>query len=222
MQGNLTPLASRDMMRSGVALSYARVQGMAGPWFFLDSPAAGNLRAVRAASCLLAPAVGDHVLLSQGQDEHGSYILAVLSQAAPGQACLHLPGDAQLGMVEGALQLTAQQLVLNGETGLTVRSPALTLDTAHGRLNAEQLDSRIGRLSASLGRVRTLAESWHSTVGRLVQRARDSFRWTEGVDETRAGRVRLQVDQRLQIEAEHADLKARGQFRVEGQKIDLG
>jgi hypothetical protein len=44
----------------------------------------------------------------------------------------------------------------------------------------------------------------------------------ENLDETRAGRMRLQVAERFHLKARHASVIAEGQVKIDAEKIDLG
>ncbi len=70
--------------------------------------------------------------------------------------------------------------------------------------------------------MRLVARSFHSTLERLVQKTRDSFRWTERLDESRAGRMRQSVKGRYHLNAEAASILAKKQVKIDGDKIDLG
>jgi hypothetical protein len=77
-------------------------------------------------------------------------------------------------------------------------------------------------MHAGFGTISTVAQQMTSTVGRLIQRARDSVRWIDNADETRAGRVRMQVEERMHVTARHATILAEGQVKIDADKIDLG
>ncbi len=57
---------------------------------------------------------------------------------------------------------------------------------------------------------------------RIVERAKEAWRETEGLSQTRAGRVRMVAEQTLHLLAERTTLKAREDVKVKGEKIYLG
>src|SRR5579871_1396441 len=71
----------------------------------------GVLRARRAASCLLAPAVGDEVLVAIVA-RRPAYVLAVLERAPGARNDLDLAGDTTLRVAGGRLSLSADGLDL--------------------------------------------------------------------------------------------------------------
>jgi hypothetical protein len=224
MKNTLVSL-SRPGHDHAVGLVYATVTGRADKWFFLSGADTTGERAVRAESCLLEPDCGDTVLVASGGAtgaNTASYIIAVLARAEPDSAALLLPGGVALRTERGALQVDAQRIALNASERVAIEAPTVAMQGVSGELGFHRLSASVQQVQARFGVVSTLAQSITSTVGRLVQKTRDSFRWTENVDETRAGRMRMQVEERLHISAQHASLLAEGQVKIDGSKIDLG
>ena len=222
--------ASTSTSQPTVGLASAVITGQADKWFFLDhseSPdgAIATGRALRAESCLLAPTTGDTVLVCSGVSvgvTSVSYILAVLSRADPQQGVLTLPGGVALTADHGRLTLAAQQISLEGGQAVSVAAPAVTMAAVEANMSFHKLATTVKDLRATLGSLQTVAQSINSTVGRLMQKATNSFRWTENLDETRAGRMRLDVAERFHLKSRHASVIAEGQVKIDGEKIDLG
>jgi Protein of unknown function (DUF3540) len=205
-----------------VGLTYATVTGRADQWYFVGATAGAPQRALRADSCLLEPECGDTVLVCAGGAQTVSYILAVLARAASASAVLALPGDVALHTDSGALRVEAAHVELNGARSVAMHAPEIVMEGVRGEMKFDRVEAAIQQLHAGLGVVSTVAQQVTSTVGRLIQRARDSMRWIDNVDETRAGRMRMQVDERLHISARHATVLAEGQVKIDATKIDLG
>ncbi|MFX1676531.1 DUF3540 domain-containing protein [Paraburkholderia sp. A2WS-5] len=203
-------------------LTYATVTGRADPWYLFDASPNAPQRALRADSCLIEPDCGDTVLVCSGGPGTVPYILAVLARAVPSGAALVLPGDVALHTSEGALRVEAAQVDLSATRGVAMHAPEIVMDGVRGEMKFQRVDAAIQQLHAGLGAVSTVAQQITTTVGRLVQRARDSLRWTDNADETRAGRLRMQVDERLHVSARHATVLAEGQVKIDASKIDLG
>jgi hypothetical protein len=105
----------------------------------------------RALSCLLAPEPGDRVLCWVAENGQ-SYIVQVLSRAAPGRACLDVPGMHEL-------TLSAQRLTLHADSQLNLMSLCdLALQAGAGRLSilSRHLD---------LNALETLVQSARQFVG---------------------------------------------------------
>ena len=213
---------SRPGADATVGLVYATITGRADKWFFLSSPDLSLVRALRAAVARSnrKAATPSWYPRAWGQ---ASYVLAVLTRATPAQATLKLPGDVAMHTAQGQLRVQAEQARTErapaggggrraSRSGRRARRRMLPADSTHRR-------SRSTRASAL---VSSIAQNITSTVGPLVQKTRDSFRWTENLEETRAGRVRLQIKERFHLKAKHATVLAEGQVKIDGEKIDLG
>lgn len=223
MNINPAPLIQATQAQA-IGLTTSTVTGLADKWFFLGGGESAG-RALRADSCLINPECGDTVLVCSGVAlELGtvSYILAVLSRAHPLHGTLVLPGGASLVADKGKLTLTATEIALQGRDAVNLAAPQVKLAAAQCDLQTNNLRASVAEFKGVLGHVNSVAQSVTSTVGRLVQKAGDSFRWTENLDETRAGRMRLQIAERFHLKSRHASLIAEGQVKIDGEKIDLG
>ncbi|WP_250478467.1 MULTISPECIES: DUF3540 domain-containing protein [unclassified Caballeronia] len=220
-QTNLVPMmrASND---EAASLVYATVTGRAGQWYFLSAADGSLERALRADSCLVEPDCGDSVLVCRAGANVAAYVLAVLARAVPDSADLLLPGGVALHAAQGGLRIDAARIRMNATSEVAIGAPRVAVEGVIGDLAFDRMNASIRETQARFGIVRTVAREMTSTVERLVQKARTSFRWTEDVDETRAGRVRMQVEERLHITAQHASVLAEGHVRIDGEKIDLG
>ncbi|SAK43354.1 putative lipoprotein [Caballeronia pedi] len=205
-----------------IDLVYATVTGRADRWFLFDAAGRAPLRALRAESCLVEPECGDTVLVAAGGANAISYVIAVLARAQRAGASLVLPGDVALHTDEGALRVEAASVDLNAAHSLKLQAPDITMTGTRGELKFQRVEAAIQQLHAGFGTISTVAQQVTSTVGRLIQRARDSVRWIDNDDETRAGRVRMQVEERLHVSARHATILAEGQVKIDADKIDLG
>lgn len=217
-------------------LHAARVTGCAGPWFYLANPADTNAapsRALCAASCLLAPVEGDLVLYSAPQPlpvmagtspsgHRAAYIVAVLARAEANTGRLTLPGGAAIEASNGNVRMVGGQVGLCGRNDVAIETPALQVTTVVTHLRTSRLEATATMLRGQIGSIELMASRVTSTLGRVWQTMQDSFRQVSGVDDTRAGRVRLQVAQQAHIQARHVTLLAEEHVKIDGAKVDLG
>ena len=196
------------------ALQSAVVTGHADHWFFIKNGQQQTLRAQVAASCMLQPECGDEVLWVQlGLDS--AYILAVLTRHTNAAATVQLPGGTCLRSAEGVLQLQASQLHMQANEQLHLQAPYV-------RMAGQSAEAAFERMEVRAGVVNSFIQAATHTVGRLIQKTRDCFRWTENLEESRAGRMRAVVKGRYQVQSEHASIVAKGIVKVDGEKINLG
>ncbi|MBX3269688.1 MAG: DUF3540 domain-containing protein [Sandaracinaceae bacterium] len=163
--------------------------------------------------------------------------------AAPGDLALFAEGDLALD-ARGAVRVRAgTDLSLDG--GGDVRLAARDLDGEEGSslslrggvaaLAARRLGAKLGRADAQLdeanlvvGTLRTVAKRVKQQLGaletvaeRVVERTKESFRETEGLSQTRAGRLRLVATEALTAIGQTALLKATEGVKIKGDKIYL-
>ena len=224
-----------DGAPSAPRLITGTVCGRAGAWLFVHG-SEGEQRAQVAPSCLLAPEDGDVVLLClapgmpSAEPREGAmhtlpchqYILAVLSRAEPAAATVQLPGGAQLVAQEGNLRIEGRQVEIAASSGLSARTPQLTLEAVHGDLRFGHANASAGSFTGVIGELQLFARNLSSQVGRLVQKARSSFRTVEELDDLHAGRTRWEVEGHAQLHARQATVLAEGTVKIDGQRIDLG
>jgi len=203
---------SRTGSNAAIGLSYATVTGRAEKWLFLS---AGGGRALRADSCLLEPECGDTVLVCDGGEKAVSYVLAVLSRAQRDSASLCLPGDVALHTEQGCLMVQAPKR-------LALQSPEIAMAALSGDMKFQRLNVSVQQTEARFGTAKLVAKTLNSTIGQLLQKARDSFRWIENLDETRATRVSIQASERYSLATRNAAILAERQVKIDGKKIDLG
>ena len=220
MQSSVLSL-SRPGAGNSPQLMLATVSGCAENWFFVDG-VENCERCLRAESCLLEPEVGDTVLLCTGSSGVAPYILAILARVSSSGSTITLPGGSSIVTDEGKLRLAARSVEVAGEQRLVLSAPRLEVSALSGDMRFHRLSGLMETLDAKVGALSLVASTLNTTVGRLVQKARDCFRWTENLDETRAGRLRLKVEGRYHLESAHAAILAEGLVKIDGEKIDLG
>jgi hypothetical protein len=214
----------------GTSLHAATVTGRAGKWLFLDSPAE---RALRAESCLLEPETGDLVLVCAGLPALPAaagvaaavavpYVLAVLTRPQTTSARLTLPGGASFETTDGELRLSARHIAFDAHEKLSADTRDLEFNSVTTKLVSQHAQTRIGVVDAGIGRLTLVAQSFMSTVGRLVQRAKESSRWVESTDELRAGSTRWRVTGHAHMHTRHTTLQSDEMTRIDGSKIELG
>lgn len=223
MSATIHPFPSRPETPPAAthSLSTATLTGISGDIFLTDHPQLAEARA--AASCLLEPAPGDTVLITHADTGAPSYILAILHRSQqPETGCLRLPGGNQLASDPGGVRLQAESLSLNAASKLDLNSAALNVSAVSAGMQVKHWQGWFDTAETHAVNVKFTAKTLSSQVGRLIQRLMESFRKTDGLDETRAGRVRVTVQDHHHVDAGHITHIADGFVKIDGKKIDLG
>lgn len=179
------------------------VTGQEGGAWLLRSGAV-VLRARRAASCLLQPAVGDTVAL-----------------------CLVAPDEAWVTAVLERDGAAAD--VLASERPLTLESPALTLQAAQVRVQSQSLEAATdsARLVASEVNlygsvVKLVGQTLSSVFERVTHFARHHLRHTESIDRVQARHVEIEAQQMVRVSSEHTLLNGDKLVKARGGQIHFG
>ncbi len=184
---------------------------------------AGEVRARRAASCMLQPTLGDLVLAAVLGDG-SAYVLAVLERGdADVPSELLVEGDVALRVSNGRLEVFADQGVeLRSPEHVKVASRNVEIVSKNTHLLFDELKA-MGRdavLEATNGRIlgtvlETVADMVHLTAKRAI-------RVVTEIDQTRAKRVDHLIEKSLTISAENASVMATSLVRMDGSNIQLG
>lgn len=202
------------------------VSSVAKDWIFLGvSQETEICRAQRSTSCLIQPQRGDTVLLCQRGGfgrMRKMYVIAVLERASASAANVVFPGGVSLQVAEGQIEVKATRIQLSATANVAIKAPEVEVEGVRGMLRFYRLDALIDQANGRFGTMVAVAKDVSTRVGRLVQKVRYSYRWTEHLDETRAGRMRIKVEERMHVTARHASVLADEHVRIDAKKIDLG
>ena len=131
--------AARKIEPRVVFQEFGEVLGVAGQTVTVRG-ALSDVRARRAASCLVAPSIGDRVLVAV--EEGGeAFVLALLERASEGPTTIEADGDIAIRAASGKVTIAAQE-------GIDVVSPSpvqiaggeVSVIAALGRLRVEALE----------------------------------------------------------------------------------
>jgi hypothetical protein len=178
--------------------------------------AIADVSARRAASCLLAPAVGDRVLLAT-EERGDAFVLAVLEQRDPRAAVLSVEGDLTLRSLRGKVSVAAQE-------GVDI------VTTAAARLMARAVDVEAidtisilgGAAKAELGKVKMFAATLDAFFERVSQHAKRSYRNVEEVDQVKARHIDYAATGNAQLRGENALVTAHDLVKVNGEQVHVG
>ncbi len=202
------------------AVAHVVEEAPEGAWWLDD----GRQRrlARRAASCALAPALGDRVWVV-GELAGSLYVIAVLERADPSApATLAFEGDVAV-TAGGRMTLAAREGIdLATPAGLGVSADELHVHARSGRAALQELSVVARRVLASLARVTHVGEVLELLVDRVTQRSKHSMRAIEGIDHTQAQTIDYRAQATAHIQAEHALVNGKELVKLDGGQIHLG
>jgi len=194
----------------------------------------GVLRALREVADPLVAGDGSRAALERDEDGEALRVRdaggRLVFEHRPGRSVVHVPeGDLEVS-TEGRLSLRgAQGVLVDGGEMLHLAGRRARLDSEelrakvdHARVEARDAEVVVGTLRTVAKRLRERAETVERTAGRVVLKAKEVYREVEGLEQTRAGRLRLVAQKAFSVLSEQATLKARDDVKIKGDKIYLG
>ncbi len=176
----------------------------------------------RAKSCLVAPEPGDRVLVALAPDGD-AFVTAVLAGADDASTRLEVQGDLDLRAATGRVQVTARDGVALRSTGvLDLLADELRVQARVGAVAVERLGFTGEALKAALERVRLVARSSESVVGRVVQRLGTRLSKVTDADHLQARNRHEEIDELASQQAGYSVLRARNEVRIDGKQILMG
>jgi Protein of unknown function (DUF3540) len=178
--------------------------------------ALADVTARRAASCLLAAAVGDRVLLAV-EERGDAFVLAVLEQRDPSSATLSVEGDLTLRSVRGKVSVAAQEGI-ELVTAAAARVVAAAVDVeAIGALSILG-----GAVKAELGKVKVYATTLDSFFERVSQHAKRSLRTIDEIDQVKARDIDYAASGNAHLRGENALVTAHDLVKINGEQVHVG
>jgi hypothetical protein len=177
--------------------------------------------AVRAVSCLVAPEVGDVVLVVASA--RGVYVLAVLERPSPSAVRVEVDGDLELRAAGGAMRLRATRGVeLTSAESVRAVAPRVEAVAVEAAVSAQRIAVAGDALEATLATAHAVVGEIDLRAMKLVSRARWSLRHVEETDHLRAGRIDHSAETILRMRAKNALVQVTSLVKVDGAQIQLG
>ncbi len=209
----LDVLAASAQEDSGAALSIGRIVAKSN---VLTVAAAGvELPARPAASCLLAPEIGDAVLIVAGSAGQ-TYVLAVLER--PGTA----PAVVSASVPSPLMRIEAGQLALSGVEELTLAAPRTTLRTGAFAVMADVVTFAARLMTQALEHFRSSARSVEIVSTDLAIKAARRTTLVEETDVLEAGTLVQTIATAAVMSAQSAVVTAQQDLRLDGERVTVG
>lgn len=195
--------------------------------------AAGPVDARRAHSCLVAPIVGDHVLVSVPEAPASApdapraiaprgYVLAVLERASGAPTTVVVEGDLALS-AQGRVSVTSPVGVeLASPARVDVRAGELSVDASAARFVLGGLSVLASKLKAHLGESSVVGGAIDSVFQRVSQSMKSSFRVVEGTDRLEARDASWTATETLSVRATNTIVTSEQLVKLDGDQIHLG
>jgi hypothetical protein len=185
------------------------------------------LRTADGASASVEGAAGEQVL--SVRDAGGRLLF---EHTADGRSVIHAPaGDLIFVADHGKIEFAARDGVklrsdrdveIDAGQAVKLTTPHLDARTHHAELNASEASVTARTIHTTAEKAKHLVGVLETTATRIIERARNVYRETEELSQTKAGRMRLVVKETFHLLGKRALFRAEKDVRVDGEKIYLG
>lgn len=158
----------------------------------------------RAASCVIAPQVGDAVLIASVENQ--IWLLAVLEQANPQQAELSVPGHLHIHS--------------GGE--LSLSSEALRVCADRGDCHINEMKYSGEKLSAWVSLSRIVGKRAESVWHTVTQISHNLLRTTRQTEQVRAGQLDMKAEDYARLYARNTVITSKAITKVDSEQIHMG
>jgi len=169
--------------------------------------------AVRAAGCLVAPAMGDRVLVAFVADD--CFVLQILERTGPAPLAV-APADG------GPLEIAATRLRLSASEEVAVSAPSLAVGVRSARLVADAA-TLLGQLVTVVGeRLRTTVRRHEIAADHLAAKLGERVTIVDGADVRTAATVVDTVSGTMTTQTAAAVTTAKRDLRFDAERVSIG
>ncbi|MGK9176008.1 DUF3540 domain-containing protein [Yokenella regensburgei] len=158
----------------------------------------------RAVSCVIAPQVGDTVLIA-GVDNQ-IWLLAVLERVSAEACELSVPGD----------------LLIRSEGELSLRGAALKVSAAQGDCHISEMKYSGDKLSAWVSLSRIVGKRAESVWQTVTQISHNLFRTTRQTEQVRAGQLDIKAEDYARLHAHNTVITSKAITKIDSEQIHMG
>ena len=200
----------------------ARIVDIKGEQLHLEDSGGYRFPATVAASCLLAPGIGDRVLAAHlpGED---ACVLAVLETGENRKNRLNFDGDVEINTSSGSLSLNARDgIAIGSPETVELVAGALGMTAAECEMALSKLSVLSETVDASFSRVKLFAEKCNSMIHRAVEKYQNRAVRVDGLDQISARSIKQTASQLLSLAGKYTSMRADRNVKIDGKQIFMG
>jgi uncharacterized protein DUF3540 len=212
---------ARTIDTSEVRYEHGTVTSTKGGVVIVRAPS-GVLTARRAVSCMVAPDVGDVVVVAM-LPTGAVYVHAVLERSGDSATRLEIQGDLQIDLPTGAFRVAAARGVsLVTEADVAVAAGGLHVRAVDGSAALDRFTTVVGYLRTKAEKVLSMAGTVDLVAERVVETMKRCYRFVDEVDRKQAGTIDHRATGNLSMQAKNALVTAETLVKMDGAQIHLG
>jgi hypothetical protein len=181
----------------------------------------GIVNARKAFSCLVAPMVGDNVLVSQTGTDY--FVLAVLEREATQDMALNFPANVKMTAADGQIDMIAGSdvnLLSTAKTNLL--SAEINMTSGDVNVNAGKLTAHTTDVESHSQSMKLYTQMFSSVARQVTQKTDILVRWVEQVETLNIGNLIQNVRKNYTSHSDQAVITASKDMRIDGERIHMG
>jgi hypothetical protein len=182
----------------------------------------GVVEARRAASCLLAPAAGDRVLVAHSAGE--AFILAVLERGECDVDAIELGSGVAIDVDKdrGVRLRGAKKLDLEASDAISATTSEVRVNARRASLIVRKIEAIGASVESSFDHVRQFGRVVEVIADEVSHRVKRSLRTVTELDQTRAGAIDTRAEGIIAIHGENTCVTARQIAKLDSNQIHIG
>lgn len=180
----------------------------------------GRVEAERALSCLVAPEVGDTVLLAV-PPVGAIYVLAVLARTLDGELSIASDRDIALRS-RGEICIAAARKVETRSAYVTTTAHRVETSSTEASFSVGKLEIVAAVVHANAERVKSVLGMFDAVLERVSQHVKRSYKFVEEVEIKRAREVDVHVERSYRLRTQNTLMDAEQIVKVQAEQVHLG
>lgn len=175
----------------------------------------------QALSCLVAPQVGDQVIIS-GPDRDRVYLIAIISRSSNAPVSLSIRGDLAISSTTGSVSLhSAAGTRISSDTELSLRSAHYQQTNDTARFTVGQMSYAGETVEATVGKTTFFSSIVSLLADRINSVTRLCFRHVKEVDHVRAQTIDYEAEKLTRVHGGYTTLTAQDVMKINGDQIHM-
>ena len=151
------------------------------------------------------------------------YVLAILEREEGQATAISVDGDLTVQLPNGRFSVAAQEGVnLISGKDVAIVTGGLEVNAVRGSFAVEHLSFLGTFLQANIEKAKLVAGSLDSSLERLSQRVKLSYRFVDEIDQVRADQIDYAAKKSLSLHARNAMVTAEELVKLDGEQIQVG
>ena len=209
----ITQLTNIDTTTGG------RVKGQSNGQWVVDT-GSGVVLAKTAFSCLVTPEVDDQVVLVN--DAGGCFILAILAREQCQQMSLSMGSQVTANVSDGNMTVSCSETFAVRSKVADIANESMQVSTVKADMFCTDARVMGQQLTTRFDTVKRFATAVLDVCDSATRKLKNCFKHVEGVEQHQSKDTIHTVKNNLTVRSHHANISARKEMKIDGERIHMG